>query len=224
MAVALLAQIVLVSASHKTDFALECPQNGCKHLDYPNSFKSTLLQMSFSAYDAFNKAHNNMDQISMLMQGVPTEITNAVTTLIMGTDEEIDMLLPNYIENIRGIATDAITRASGTVDAFDEVKVILEEIIAGGQSKKHLSQQEIDELTIKIETEKAWETFYKNEKKNMEADTKELKAAMSKAQKDFDKAMDNLPTGWTTIGMNLVETLTKGLGSTITGLAQGLAG
>ena len=165
-----------------------------------------------------------MDQISMLMQGVPTEITNAVTTLIEGTDEEVDKLLPNYIQNIREIATGAITRASSTVDAFDEVKVILEEIIAGGQSKQHLSQQDIEELTIKIETEKAWETFYENEKKNVKADTKELKAAMIRAQKDFDKAMDNLPTGWTTIGMNLVETLTDGLGVTAIGLAQGLAG
>merc|ERR1719414_649342 len=47
---------------------------------------------------------------------------------------------------------------------------------------------------------------------------------MIRAQKDFDKAMDNLPTGWTTIGMNLVETLTDGLGVTAIGLAQGLAG
>ena len=67
MAVALLAQIVLVSASYKRDFSLECPQDGCKHLEYPNSFKATLLQMSFSAYDAFNKAHNNMDQIKSIV-------------------------------------------------------------------------------------------------------------------------------------------------------------
>jgi len=224
MAVNLLAQIVLVSASYKRDFSLECPQDGCKHLEYPNSFKATLLQMSFSAYDAFNKAHNNMDQISMLMKNVPTEITNAVTTLMGGTDEEVDKLLPDYIGNIRDIAKGASKRASETVDAFDEVKVILEEIIAGGQSKKYLSEQEIEELTIKIETEKAWEKFYKNEKKSMEADKKELKVAMKKAQDDFDKAMDNLPTGWTTIGMNLVETFTKGLGSALSGLATGLAG
>ena len=144
MAVALLAQIVLVSAEYENDFALECPKDGCKHLDFPDSFKTTLLQMSFSAYDAFNKAHVNMDEISMLMRMVPTEIGNAVMTLIQGSKEEVDFLLPSNIANIRKIAQDARSRAQETVDEFDLVKNILEEIITGGKSKEHLSKKSQD--------------------------------------------------------------------------------
>ena len=220
MAVALLAQIVLVSAQYKTDFELECPRTGCKHLEYPGSFKATLLQMSFSAYDAFNKAHVNMDEISMLTRMIPTEIGNAVRTLIQGSPEEIQLLLPDTIMNIKYIAQSARMRANETVQQFDHVKLVLEEIIAGGTSTKKLSIEEVDRLNVRIKTEKAWEEHYKTQKKNTEDDKKALKKALTESKKEFDKAMDNLPSGWSVIGMNLVEGLAKAAGNLVEGLGS----
>ena len=78
-----------------------------------------------------------MDEISMLMRMVPTERGNAVITLIQGSKEEIDYLLPSNIANIQNTAQNARGRAQETVDEFDLVKNMLEEIITGGKSKEN---------------------------------------------------------------------------------------
>jgi len=171
--------------------------------------------MSFSAYDAFNTAHNNMDRISMLMQRVPNVIKHALISLVHSSDEELKLLLPEDIKSIKGISSNAVEYANSTVVAFDEVKVILEEIIKAGTNKKRLSEDEIKEIEIEIEQQKKWEEHYKKEQEGLEKDRKELKKELDKAEHDYQKAMENLPTGWSTMGMNLMETVTKSFGSAL---------
>jgi len=209
LAVALLAEIVLVSAQYGTDFSLECPTSGCKYIEYPDSFKAALLQMSFKAYDAFNKAHVNMDEIQILTSTMPTEVKDAVTTLIQGEDVEIKLLLPKQISNIKKIAQSSRLLANETVHYFEQVKFIMEEIIAGGTTTRTLSSQEVEKLKIKIENEKASEEQYKAQKKELEEDKKEIKKHLESAQASFDKALDDLPSGWEIIGMDLTESLAK---------------
>jgi len=218
LAVALLAQIVLVSAQYKTDFGLECPRTGCKYMEYPRSFKASLLQMSFSAYNAFNKAHVNMDEIQMLTRMMPTEVRNAVMTLVQGDDVEIELLLPEQFNSIKRIAGNARLLANETVAHFEEVQFILEEIIAGGTTTRTLSSQEVDKLEVRIQNEKAWEEQYKTQKQELEENKKEIKKHLEKSRADFDKALEDLPSGWDIIGMNLVESLAKSTAGLIDGL------
>ena len=50
-AIQLLSQIVLIAAVAR-DFEVICPTEGCKYLSSPRSFKASLLQLSYGAYDA----------------------------------------------------------------------------------------------------------------------------------------------------------------------------
>lgn len=223
LAIALLAQIVLVSSQYKTDFGLECPRTGCKYMEYPRSFKASLLQMSFSAYNAFNKAHVNMDEIQMLTRMMPTEVRNAVMTLVQGDDLEIELLLPEHFNSIKKITQDARLLANETVTSFEEVQLILEEIIAGGTTTRTISSQEVEKLELRIQNEKAWEEQYKSQKQEFEKDKKEMKKRLEKSRADFEKALEDLPSGWEIIGMDLVESLAGSAAALADGLADGLA-
>merc|ERR1739847_35687 len=103
-AIMLLSQIVLIAAV-APDFELAEPTSGWKHLEYPDSFKTSLLQLSQSSYDAFNAAHVNMDIIERTMRSMPAEIRFALLTLLTGTEEEIKLVLPSQLDQLKSIAT-----------------------------------------------------------------------------------------------------------------------
>eukprot|EP00091_Calanus_sinicus_P011659 TRINITY_DN26302_c0_g1_i1.p1 TRINITY_DN26302_c0_g1~~TRINITY_DN26302_c0_g1_i1.p1 ORF type:complete len:296 (+),score=58.12 TRINITY_DN26302_c0_g1_i1:357-1244(+) len=217
-AVALIAQIVLVAAQYKNDFALECPKTGCKHMEYPDSFKASLLQMGFSAYDSFNKAHVNMDEIEMLTRMIPIEVRNAVRTLIQGSDSEIELLLPLQFNAIKEIAQSAVLLASETVDKFNRTSNILEEIILGGTTTRAMSETEVKKLKYKIAREETLKEEYTKMKEELERNKEEIKKMLKKSQADFDKALKDLPSGWKIIGMDLSESLAHSFAGFVDGI------
>ena len=160
-----------------------------------------------------------MDEIQMLTRMMPTEVRNAVMTLVQGDDVEIELLLPAQFNSIKKIAGNARLLANETVAHFEEVQFILEEIIAGGTTTRTISSQEVEKLEIRIQNEKAWEEQYKTQKQEFEKNKKEIKKHLEKSRADFDKALEDLPSGWDIIGMDLVESLAKSTAGLIDGLA-----
>jgi len=207
LAISLLSQIVLIAAEYKHDFSLRCNKNSCSNLEYPDSFKASLLQMSFATYESFNTAHVNMDEINRLMKLLPYEIHNAIKTLIKGSNEEIEEILPANIKSIKHIAKTAGQKARETVMSFDETKTVLEEIIMGATHTKYLSQKELEELNIEIEVERRWKQHYNDMKLQIKDEKDVLRAALEKSKTKFDEALDSLPSGWELVGMDFVEGL-----------------
>ena len=82
--IAILGQLMLVSAS--ADFSLQDKKNPIpfKHLMYPDSFRACLVQISNKGWNAFNLAHTNMDQIRLHSSNVDTHVRTAVKFLLKG--------------------------------------------------------------------------------------------------------------------------------------------
>lgn len=192
LAISLLSQIVLFAAQSKIDIKIECPQKGCEFLKYPESFRASLHQVSFAAYDAFNRAHVSMDEISMLASMIPTEVKQTVMTLIQGKDIEIEHLLPLHLESIKGITKDARAKANETVWYFDRVKNILQELIMGGTTTKKTNSDKI--------------------KKKLEKETEEMKYKADDLEKKINAAIDQLSRIVNTPGNIAIKIFTIGIG------------
>jgi len=208
LAINLLSQIVLISAVY-TDFPVICPTGGCQHLEYPDSFKSSLLQLSYGAYDAFNAAHVNMDVIDRLMRSLPGEVRFALETLLTGDDEEIELLLPDQMDELKQIAVQSRNRAQTTVDAFNVVKEILEELIKGGKATQSDSTDKVATLALEIEAAKKRKEAYEERQKELRKTKEEVKKELDEAEEKYVEALDNIPDGWDMLGLQVSESLSN---------------
>merc|ERR1712110_861004 len=208
LAINLLSQIVLISAVY-TDFEVICPIGGCQHLDYPDSFKSSLLQLSYGAYDAFNAAHVNMDVIDRLMRSLPGEVRFALTTLLTGSDEDIQLILPDQMAELKRIAEQSRNRAQTTVDAFNLVKEILEELIAGGKVTESDSTNKAAEVAIQISAAEKRKQVYEERKKELKETKEKVRKELEEAEEKYVEALDNIPDGWDMLGLQVSESLSN---------------
>jgi hypothetical protein len=99
----------LIARSHhpKMDFPIDdkvTPIGGFKHIKYPKSFQTTLLQIGHQGYLALLKAHINIDKIRMYNSNVSGHIKDAVRYLMSQNELYIVNLLPISIWHIKEAA------------------------------------------------------------------------------------------------------------------------
>ncbi|CAF96630.1 unnamed protein product [Tetraodon nigroviridis] len=75
-----MGELVFISSE---DFSINKnpPEGGFKYITYPTSFRACLMQVCCSAWQAFNEAHKNMDQIRIHTAAVPDYMKSAVNIL-----------------------------------------------------------------------------------------------------------------------------------------------
>ncbi|XP_023817667.1 uncharacterized protein LOC101157387 [Oryzias latipes] len=208
LSIAIMGELVFISST--TDFSINKnpPKDGFKFIKYPDSFRASLMQISNSAWHAFNLAHKNMDQIRIHTFTVPDYMKAAVKILFQGNDEILETLLPNQLENIRSIADECVVLAESVEKKYEDVINIIQELLEACINAEHFHGEELEKVRMKLEENKLKEQTAKelNErsKKAMEAMSKELE----ETQEQYKKSMDSIPTGWEMIGMDFVEGLT----------------
>ena len=146
MSIALLGQLILVSA--ESDFSLQDKKNEIrfKLLKYPDSFRACLVQVSNKGWGAFNKAHTNMDQIRLYSSNVDGHVRTAVKFLLQGQPQEIELMLPNALKSIENIADECVTLATSVEKEFVDVMELVAELLeactrAKGQHEEDLKER-----------------------------------------------------------------------------------
>jgi len=208
LAINLLSQIVLIAADGP-DFSVICPTGGCKHLLHSDSFKASLLQLSFGAYDAFNAAHVNMDTIDLNMRSLPQEVRFSLITLLQGSDEDIELILPDQLTELKRIAQKSRQSAADTVEAFTVVKDVLEELVRSATATDKDSKDKVKTLDLQIKAEQKRAKELEYVKKEAKERRDKVKNQLEKAETNWEKALDDLPDGWTMLGMQVSESLTN---------------
>ncbi|XP_023817670.1 uncharacterized protein LOC101157877 [Oryzias latipes] len=211
LSIAIMAELVFISSIIDFSINKNPPKDGFKFIKYPDSFRASLMQISNSAWHAFNLAHKNMDQIRIHTFTVPDYMKAAVKILFQGNDEILETLLPNQLENIRSIADECVVLAESVEKKYEDVINIIQELLEACINAEHFHGEELEKVRMKLEENKLKEQTAKelNErsKKAMEAMSKELE----ETQEQYKKSMDSIPTGWEMIGMDFVEGLTTPL-------------
>ena len=141
------------------------------------------------------------------MRSIPEEIRFSLITLLTGSDQEIEVILPGQLEELKRIAQVSRDSADETVVVFTVVKDILEEIIAGGKAKEMESGQQVIILDAQIDANKRRKAAWEEQKKELQERKSEIKEKLDQAEKKYEEALDNIPDGWSMMGMMVTESL-----------------
>jgi hypothetical protein len=119
MGIAVMSQL-LICASRVTDFQIDkIDREAIPLLKHPDSFRTTLVQIANEAYNAFMKAHTNMEKIKLQVAQVPDYVKDCFKIIKSDNKVAIEKLLPRRLECIKQ-ATDGGQKLSAEVaQAFD---------------------------------------------------------------------------------------------------------
>lgn len=220
MCICLLGELMVIST--RADFSLEQtpPKDGFKLMRWPNSFRASLVQITNSGWRAFNEADKTMDQVRLMTAQVPGHLKDAIKILLQGEDEDLEDLLPIKLSAIQGIAHKCVTLASSVEKRFEEVMDLAGEILESSTSAKGTYEDKLKDVEAELAVATKNRETAEERKKLSEDQYKKLQRAVDKAEKDYEKAMDSMPSGWTMIGMNTVEGMSNAFTTLLSGVGR----
>ena len=210
-AIAILGELILISAD--TDFSLEDkpPKDGFQLLRYPNSFRASLVQVSHSGWEAFNEAHTSMDQIKLHSANVDTHVKNAVKFLLKGSPQEVEHMLPLCLKKIKKISDESLSLAKNIEGRFVTTMKLIAELLEACTNTKGIYESKIKETAAAIRVAKCEEGAAKKEKEAMDQRLKTMEKDVKEAQNDFKDAVSSMPTASDILQLSLVDSMVEGV-------------
>ena len=207
ISIALLGQLILVSA--ESDFSLQDKKNEItfKLLKYPDSFRACLVQVSNKGWGAFNKAHTNMDQIRLHSGNVDGHVRTAVKFLLQGQPQEIELMLPNALKSIENIADECVTLATSVEKEFVDVMELVAELLEACTRAKGQYEEDLKEMEIAIQVAQQNRKSIEQAQKEAEKKREEMMRQMKDAEKDYKEAMESVPSTGDLVGLAATEML-----------------
>ena len=210
-AIAILGELILISAD--TDFSLEDkpPKDGFQLLRYPNSFRASLVQVSHSGWEAFNEAHTSMDQIKLHSANVDTHVKNAVKFLLKGSPQEVKQMLPLCLKKIEKISDESLRLAENIEGRFITTMKLIAELLEACTNTKGIYDTKMKETAAAIRVAKCEEGAAKKEKEAMDQRLKTMEKDVKEAQNDFKDAVSSMPTASDILQLSLVDSMVEGV-------------
>ncbi|EFX68812.1 hypothetical protein DAPPUDRAFT_259605 [Daphnia pulex] len=89
---------LLIWTTRVTDFKIDKINKEDIHLiKSPDSFRTTLLQIANDSYNAFMKAHTNMEKIQLQMAQLPNYVKDCIKYMKSGKQVVLEKLLPKRL-------------------------------------------------------------------------------------------------------------------------------
>jgi hypothetical protein len=197
---------LMVLSSVAQDFSLEKgrPENGFKYMEWPKSFRATLVQISNTGYTTFLKAHTNMDQIRLHTMAVPAQMKEATTILFSRNPAVIEKFISLPLQRVLSSSQSCVTLSQDVVDGFESLISLTMEVIAVSTATKGISEVEQANINRQLKTANATLAEKRNMKDLIEKEHTEMKVTLEKNQQIYEKTLDGIPTGWQTVSMNFV--------------------
>jgi hypothetical protein len=147
VAISTLGQLIIMS-TQRLDFPIDTnvPTGGFKHIKYPKSFRTTLLQISHDGYLAFRKAHVNMERISMYSSNTPTHIKDATRYLMTRNEIYIVNLLPLSLRRIRETADQSKQLSLEVANEFGRVIELIRETVDAISETRNYKTDELQQV------------------------------------------------------------------------------
>ncbi|GCB78813.1 uncharacterized protein [Scyliorhinus torazame] len=210
LSVAILGEIICISAGEDFEIDKHVPMGGFKYMKYRKSFRASLVQVSNQGWEAFQEAHKNMDQIRLHSLTVPGDMKDAVKFIMQDDPEITKRYLPIPLENIKSSADKCLKLAEGVEKKFDLVIRLIDELLEACTSSKGVYEEKLHQIKITKELTEMKEKAAKEAKAKAEEYQKDLEEQMKKAQEDYKTAMDSVPVGWNAVAMGIAETIADG--------------
>jgi hypothetical protein len=199
MVISLLGQLMVVST--KIDFPLTeyPPRDGFKYMRHPESFRASLVQVTNDGWQAFMNAHTNMDQIQLYMQQIPVQIKTSMKILSGGSTQLVGDLLPISLNQIQKIGETCVNLSSNTANGFDTVMLLLGELLEVTTSSQGGYEHHLAEVKLQLNVTAEQKIIMDNILETLKKKQKEVDDQVAKYRSDYDKALDDIPTGFKAI-------------------------
>ncbi|XP_039213034.1 uncharacterized protein LOC120314232 isoform X1 [Crotalus tigris] len=221
ISIALLGELACIAAG-QGDFAINLapPEGGYKYMRYPDSFQASLMQVSNSGWHAFSIAHKNMDGIRLLSMSVPEQIKMVMKTLFQDDLTLIDALLPGQLSSLKSIANECSSLAKAVDNKFYDVICLTEELLEVCMSSKSQYEQGLTQTKHALEDLKLRKAAAEEAQAKAEEYYKEVKNRVTDTFDDYRKAIDSIPTGWSSVILDFTSTVRETLTVPITCLTS----
>ncbi|KAL7871040.1 hypothetical protein SRHO_G00085370 [Serrasalmus rhombeus] len=209
LSIALLGQLIRISAVDDFSINKNPPKDGFKFIRYPDSFKACLFQVCNAGWQAFNDAHKNMDQIRLYTAQVPDHIKNVVGIIVQEDTGLVQTFLPAELENIERISSECLQLAEKTEGKFSEVINLMQELVEALVNARQGYDVELQEIKKNIEIAKMRKDSAEEAKTLADEAFKKLEKRLDRAQNEYQKALDSIPSGWEPFGMQLLSSVSE---------------
>jgi hypothetical protein len=168
MGIAVLSQL-LIFTSHVADFPInKIDKEKTPLIIHPNSFRTTLVQIANDAYNAFMKAHTNMEKIQLQVAQVPDNVKECVEIIKSGNKVAIDKLVPRRLEFIKQAADDGEKLSKEVCDAFDLLGKLIQQVLLAIAARGGAKEQEIQAaIDANMEEKKKRQSDYVERRKQL---------------------------------------------------------
>ena len=150
-----------------------------------------------------------MDRICLYSIQIPDQVKKVVRTLIKGTDEDIKDILPIELGKIERHSSECLSLAEAVEKKFQFVMELTNELSEVSSAAQGYYQKEQEETEKKREIALIKEKTVREAAANMKEQQEKLEKQVREAKRDFERAMDSMPSGMEVVGMHVVETITN---------------
>ncbi|KAJ6528439.1 hypothetical protein B0H19DRAFT_1333826 [Mycena capillaripes] len=206
---------ILILASSTADFSLDAkapddaPKYKWQYAKHPDSFKDCLQQMVGDGSQAFETAQAKMEIINNLTsKDVMVQMIEEIVDLIIeGSKEDIQSLFQSKITDLKNLSQKCLDAANVTDSAFENLVGLAQEMVLACTYVHGTTEQAVQQNTIQLEVLKQQKAGQAAMVKQAQAQVAFAKKSYSKAEKGFYSAVNDVPSGWTLVGMEVVGDL-----------------
>jgi hypothetical protein len=178
MGIAVLSQL-MICTSHVADFPIDkIKRDEISLLKHPSSFRTTLVQIVNEAYNAFMKAHINMERIKLQVSQVPDYVKDCVKIIKSDNKVAIEKFVPRRLECIKNAADNGEKLSKEVAQAFDSLGQLIQQVLLAIAASQGAKEQEIQDAIKANIAEK---------KKRQEQELERQKKYLQKEEDDNQK-------------------------------------
>ncbi|CAF1508175.1 unnamed protein product, partial [Adineta steineri] len=193
----------VMAIASKKDFPLKSDFD-YKFVKYPNSFQTTLVQVSNDMYTALSTAHKSMDKIQANMRQMPTNLKTALKLITQATTAMTKAMLPRTLATIGRYANESVNVARASLEKFEYLQELLQEIVLASTATNTDNREKAAEIAALNEEMKSNKTALDDTVNELKAAYEQSRRDLEKARQDYHTAMLNVPGGqWDTHAWNV---------------------
>lgn len=203
LGISALGQLVLYASSVQ-DCSINCPPKGekFKYIEYPESLRTTLLQIGNNSYEAFSTARSGMYAIDLYATNMCKSIEEIQKMLLRSDLKERSDALERYVKVRMDRIDDARSKcqqeSDNVVARFAGLLALMEEV----QKASLNSSTEMPKLIKQLEIDQAARQE-KMEAKKKEKEEHEKK--LREAEQMFIKVLGEIPSGLALLGHEALD-------------------
>ena len=162
-------------------------------VQYPHSFRTTLLQISQKLNNAFLVSSTNADKIKMHSLFVPSKVKEATGYLEKSTNSSrMAEFLYLPLKNLKETTDQTFNLSSQTANHFGELVQLVDEVIQSHKFSMSTKEQQVRNTTSELNRENEEKKRTQTEILLKEKEIENLKRQKQLDEEEFNKAMDNL--------------------------------